>query len=425
MRVVHINTMTRGGAARAMLRLHEGLLAAGVDSYALTQDGLGGPRDVPQGALRGKIAKRLAPLLDSLPLRLYSQRSSGEFNLQWVPDSIKRVIDVLRPDIVHLHWIGRGFMRIESLRRISRPIIWTMHDSWTFTGGCHVPYNCVRYREGCGCCPQLGSSLPYDLSWWVWRRKMKAWRDLDMTMVSPSPWLAECAASSPLLSRKDLRTIPNGLDLESFQPFDRLQTRRALGLPLGKTLILFGGVSPLTDRNKGFHLLKPAIEHASKKIDLSNIEMVVLGSSAPSNHVELGVPIRFMGVIHDVVCLRHIYAAADVLVLPSLFESFGQMASESLACGTPVVAFNATGLKDIVDHGQNGYLATPYDPADLGAGIAEVLARPDKDGLRQAARAKTVREYGLAMMVNRYNVLYGAVAAETRNFNKKAHRQEK
>jgi glycosyltransferase involved in cell wall biosynthesis len=407
MRVLHINTTSSGGAFRAMSRLHEGLLAAGVDSWHLTQDGLDGGADVLVGlGQRGPVAKRLLPKIDALPLRLYPKRAAGEFNLQWVPGGRGRLLDALKPDIVHLHWIGRGFVRIEDIRRIGRPAVWTMHDSWPFTGGCHVPYDCVRYRGGCGRCPKLGGSLPFDLSWWVWRRKAKAWRNLRLNLVSPSRWLAECAETSPLTKKFDIRIIPHGLDLDTLSPFNRQYARQALSLPSDKQLILFGAVSPLNDRNKGFHFLKPSLAEVIRNLDQHLIELIVLGSSAPAKPTEMGVPVRYMGVLNDKVSLRLLYAAADVTVLPSLTESFGQMASESLACGTPAVAFNATGFKDIIDHEMNGYLATPYEAEDLGRGIAFILTHCEKDRLRWNARDKAEKEFGVETMVERYLALY-------------------
>lgn len=411
MRIVHINTMMLGGAAKAMTRLHEGLLAAGSDSVILTQDGIGGSSAAFRAGLRGKIANQLLHRMDIMPLRLFPRRQASEFNLQWVPGRVLRKLDMLKPDIVHLHWICRSFLRVEDLRRIDCPIVWTMHDSWPFTGGCNVPFECVRYREGCGRCPQLGSSILHDLSWWLWRRKSKAWRNVAMTAVSPSRWLGTCAASSPLLAGKALRVIPNGLDLEAFQPFDKRQARRALRLPQDKTLLLFGGVMATANRNKGFQFIKPALEETSRHIEPSNLELVVVGEAASRDSTDIGIPVRFIGALQDNVSMGLLYSAVDATVLPSLQESFGLMAAESLACGIPVVAFNATGFRDIVEHGVNGYLAAPYDAAALGAGIADVLTHSDKAAMSQAARDKATREYGQDRMAERYAAIYKELSA--------------
>lgn len=162
----------------------------------------------------------------------------------------------------------------------------------------------------------------------------------------------------------------------------------------------------MTDKRKGFQYLKPSLAEVIRIFDPTSLELIVLGSSAPRNPTEMGISVRYMGVLNDKVSLRLLYAAADVTVLPSLSESFGQMASESLACGIPVVAFNATGFKDIIDHEINGYLATPYEAEDLGRGIAYILTHREKDRLKWNARDKAEKEFGVETMVERYLALY-------------------
>lgn len=409
MRIVHVNATSSGGAARAMLRLHRGLLSAGVDSICLTNEGVIGLPVALELPLRGPISRRLLPRLDKLPLRLYPHRQPGEFNLQWVPGGILGALEALSPDVVHLHWICQSFVRIENLRRIHQPLLWTLHDAWAMTGGCHVLNGCDGFTTGCGCCPQLGSATPLDLSRWVWRRKERAWRDVPMTLAVPSRWLAGLVSQSPLLRSNPLRVTPNGLDTERFQPMSRDTAREILGLPPQKTLVLFGAVSALSDRNKGFHHLAPALAEAARLLPGRSMELVVFGAEAPETHMDMGTPVCYMGIMHDDISLRLLYAAADVTVVPSGMEAFGQVGSESLACGTPVVAFQNTGLSDIIDHGSNGFLAAHGDALSLGEGIAHILAHPDPQALRKAARAKAESCFSLRGMAASYTGLYQEV----------------
>lgn len=402
MRVLHINAVSGGGAFRAMERLHRGLLAAGEDSICLVQSVDAGQNMI---AGRGKFSKRLWPRLDELPSRFYPRRSNDEFNLQWVPGGILKKIDELKPDVVHLHWAHRSFVRIEDLKQIDCQIVWTMHDCWAFTGGCHYPDECGRYRDGCGKCPKLGSSNDWDLSRWVWQRKKRAWSDVNMTLVSPSRWLAECARSSALTIGKSVKVVPNGLDLQSFKPLNQGVAREVLGIDTMAKVVLFGALS-VVDRRKGFQFVEPAMAEVARCLAPSIPELLVIGADAPEKPLNLGLPIRYLGRLYDDISLSLAYSAADVTVVPSIQESFGQMASESMACGTPVVAFDATGLRDIVNHELNGYLASPYESEDLGRGIAYILNHRNKDFLRFNARDKAEKEFELITIADRYLNLY-------------------
>ncbi|MFM6277712.1 MAG: glycosyltransferase, partial [Dolichospermum sp.] len=126
------------------------------------------------------------------------QRDRSTYSVQWLPDNLAAQVAQLNPDIINLHWINAGYMQIETLAKFKKPIIWTLHDMWAFTGGCHYNKDCTNYTESCGACPQLYSNKEKDLSNWVWRRKAKAWKDLNLTIVTPSHWLADYARKSSL-----------------------------------------------------------------------------------------------------------------------------------------------------------------------------------------------------------------------------------
>jgi glycosyltransferase involved in cell wall biosynthesis len=292
-------------------------------------------------------------------------------------------------------------MQIETISKLKRPLVWTLHDMWAFTGGCHYTGDCERYLKSCGGCPQLGSSKNWDLSSWIWQRKAKAWRNLNLTIVTPSTWLANCAKSSSLFKDLQIEVIPNGLDTQTYRPINKRVARELLNLPQDKQLILFGAVRSTSDTRKGFHLLKPALEDLSKSGWKDRLEVAIFG--AAENQPDFGLKVHYLGHINDDLPLAIIYSAADVMLVPSIQEAFGQTASESLACGTPVVAFNATGLKDIVDHQINGYLAQPFKVEDLAQGIAWVLENPDRhEKLSYHARQKAEQEFTQEIQARRY-----------------------
>ncbi len=415
MKVLHLSTFdTIGGAARAAYRVHEGLRAVGADSWMLVKKKASDDSQVvgPKTVL-GKWTGRVRAEIDELALRPYPNVNRSTFDAQAVPDGLLPQINRINPDIVNLHWILNSFLRVETLARVKRPLVWTLMDMWSFTGGCHYTQECEKYTQTCGSCPQLGSTHELDLSRQVWQRKAQAWPDLDLTLVAPTHWLADCARASALFKHRRIEVIPFGLDTNSFRPVDQQDARAALKLPPHKQLILFGAISATIDQRKGFHLLQPALQQLAQSSLGQQAEVVVFGSSAPDEPVDLGFKAHYLGHL-DNAGLTLAYSAADVFVAPSLQEAFGQTASEAMACSTPVIAFKGTGLADIVDHQHNGYLATPFEVDDLAKGIAWVLADPERHhGLQLAARQKAEQEYALDLQAQRYLSLYEDLLAQS------------
>lgn len=404
MKVLHHSTSdVEGGAARAAYRLHKGLKNIDVDTQILVRakDSL----DEKIVAKQDFITK-LGPIANGLPLRLYKNRQRALFSSQWFYDSIVDSVQQINPEIINLHWICNGFLKIENIAKLKKPLVWTLHDMWAFTGGCHYTKSCDHFIRSCGNCPQLKSERKRDLSYWTFKRKTKAWQKLRLTIVSPSQWLAECSRKSTILKTYEAKVIPHGLDLNRYKPVTSSFARQTLGLPAAKKLVLFGSSPGTTaDERKGLQFLIPAIKKLSANSEA--IELVIFGSREIKKVREWGFNVHYLGQYRDDLSLSLVYSAVDVMVVPSLQEAFGQTASESLACGTPVVAFNATGLKDIVDHKVNGYLAQPFEVEDLARGIAWVLEDEDRHKkLQIEARQKAEREFSLELQAKRYLSLY-------------------
>jgi len=408
LKVLHINTYdTVGGSARSACRINKGLCDIGVDSKMLVQTKDGDDRSIigPQSKI-DKFFSMTRRYVDQMPLSFYRHREKLTQNLQWLPYGQQNKIRKIDADICHLHWICAGFVRIEELARIRKPIVWTLHDMWALTGGCHIPGECERYTESCGKCPQLGSLCNFDLSRWVWFRKNRAWKDLNLTVVAPSSWMAECARKSSIFHKKRVEVINNGLDVDKFKPLSKHLARETFSLNQDKKIILFGAINADIDRNKGLSYIVQALRHAERRM-LNNAELVIFGISSSEETLNLGLPVRYIGRLYDDVSLSMLYSAADVMVVSSIQEAFGQTASEAMACGCPVVAFKTSGLVDIVDHGQNGYLAKPFDPIDLAKGICWAMEDSQKrERLGRKAREKAVSKFEIRGIAAQYFGLY-------------------
>jgi glycosyltransferase involved in cell wall biosynthesis len=198
-----------------------------------------------------------------------------------------------------------------------------------------------------------------------------------------------------------VEVIPNGLDTGVFRPRGRDASRNLLGLPRDRKIILFGAVRGISDPNKGLHLLKPALQEVGSRFP--DAMALVFSAFDRVGMTEMGMPSVFLGEIRDDERLAAVYSAADVFVAPSLQETFCQTAAEAMACGTPVVAFGATGLPDVVEHRRTGYLAQPYDTEDLARGIAWVLEDADRQAdLSRRSRLKVEADFALPETARRY-----------------------
>lgn len=418
MKIVLLNQSDYGGGAFiAGYRFHKAFLQAGVNSTMLVADKKTDDFTVlAEDTKLGKVKTKVASNLDSLPLKLYPQRQNTMFSSQWFPNSVEERVQQINPELVHLHWINSGYLRIETLGKFNKPLVWTFHDMWPFTGGCHVSKDCLGYTKDCGSCPQLHSNKQKDLSRWIWQRKFKVWKNLNLSIVTPSHWLADCVRSSSLFQNFRIRVIHHGLDLKKYQSIEKNLARKILNLPTNKQLVMFGASGlNLHDPNKGFRFLSSALQSLDRFEWKDKIELVIFGSSRPRNPIELGFKTHYIGRFHDDISLAIAYSAADVIVVPSQQESFGLVACESLACSTPVVAFNTTGLKDIIDHQYNGYLATPFEYEDLAYGITWVLSNEYQQKLSGNAREKAEREFNIDKQTNLYLSLFAEILGQNKN----------
>ena len=394
-----------GGAARAAYRLHRGLLTAGVDSTMLVQNKASGDRTII-GA-KSKVKRGIAavrPALSQVPFSLHRDRdrSVGIYSPQWLPNNIIDKIEQIDPDIINLHWVCGGYIPIEALAKLKQPLVWTLHDMWAFTGGCHYSGDCNRFTLSCGACPQLGSSRSWDMSRWVWQRKVKSWQDLNLTVVTPSRWLADMARSSSLFKDNPIEVIGNGIDPQIYQPHDKKLARKILQLPTDKKIILFGALDSTQNKRKGFSLLLSALHHLRQIQSSEEIELVIFGADAPPNPINFGFKAHYVGKFSDDITLSLLYASADVFVAPSIQDNLPNTVLEAMFCGTPCAAFEIGGIPDMVDHQENGYLARPFLPEDLARGIHWILQDNIRCQLAIKSREKAVDGFNLLGQTQKY-----------------------
>ncbi len=409
MKILHISTSDhKEGSARAAYRLHQGLQEINVDSQMLVQTKVSEDSTVvaPQNIVDNAIAK-MGGILDTIPPKFYRRDTQISFSTQWLPDTINSRVTQLNPDLINLHWIHNSQLRIETLPKLGRSIIWTLHDMWPFTGGCYYDQDCGRYVDSCGACPQLKSNKNCDLSRWIWQRKSQAWKNVPLTIVTPSKWLAKCASSSSLFRNLRVEVIPNGLDLQRYKPVNRQIVREILNLPQNKQLVMFGAIKATSNRRKGYHFLRAALRSLCQLGWQDKIELIVVGSSQPDNQESWEFKTHYLGKLSDDISLAQVYAAADVLVAPSLQDNLPNTVVEAIACGTPCAAFKIGGIPEIIEHQQNGYLVQPFEVEDLAKGIAWILESKERHHkLCVQAREKAEQEFSQELQARCYASLY-------------------
>jgi glycosyltransferase involved in cell wall biosynthesis len=362
----------------------------------------------------GKLAAHIImPIESALIKRVYRRAHISNFMPARLPDGLRKRIDAIGPDLLHVHWVGQSFLRPETLKGIGCPIVWTLHDMWALTGGCYYDGGCGGYKARCGKCPELGSIDDHDLSRRVWNRKQAAWRDLNLTLVSPSRWLADCATASSLHATRRIEVIPNCVSEITFRPWPKSTARQMLGLPKEAKLVLFGAAGVNSPR-KGFIFLSQALQKLAK--DHPDLELVVFGGHLESaSLLPRDIRLHSLGQLRDELTTALAYAAADIFVAPSLEDNLPNTVVESAMCGTPVVAFRVGGIPDIIAHEQHGLLVEPGNSSALAYSIRRLL---NDDGLRHAlgqqARIKAEIEYGTKTQTKRYMALYRSLLSTPR-----------
>lgn len=420
MKVLLVNTSDHaGGASIAACRLLKALRREGVDAQLLCGN------KCLSTAKEGLIythrgwRSQLRFLLERLEIFIkngFTRRGLFSIDTARTGGDITHLKAFKEADVIHLHWINQAMLSLADVERImkaGKPVVWTMHDMWNFTGICHQSGACQRWMESCGKCPQLSRPFAHDLSYSTFRRKKKFYSRYKLTFVGCSQWLAGLAKQSPLLQKQRIVSIPNPIDTSYYAPLEtsgetsKNELRRQLGLPLNKQLILFTAFK-VTDPNKGIDYLIESLtilcqEHPELQKKLG---IVLAGKGAEKLHNSFTIEAFPMGYIEDEDRMRQLYQATDLLAMPTLMDNLPNTIAEAMACGVPCVAFNVGGVPQMVDTGINGYLAAYQDSLDFAHGIASVFLSPNYEALRRNARAKAVTAYAEQSIAQQYIKLY-------------------
>lgn len=413
--VLHVNESLKNNSVPNRIKIGENGLECGVLSKILTVHSEVDSDNIFEikGGFIYKIFRKISNVINQIESRISYHKEPGiPFSYYNIGINISKEQIVREADVIVLHWICGFFISTRGLKKIAglnKPIIWVCHDNWPFTGGCHVRMGCDKFKQECGQCPQLQSNRRKDWSYRLLKAKKKAIAKANITVISPSMWMDHNVAVSRLLSGFEHYIIPNPIDTDKFTPIDKKEIRQKYHFDSNGIIILFGAVGATATPYKGYSYLLQALELLEKNLkDDIVINAAVFGASDGDKREGKRISVRYLGYLSEDQ-MAEAYNLADVYVVPSLEDSFNNTVAESLSCTTPVVAFATGGIKDIIDHKENGYLAKYKDAADLARGIEWVLKKNENNILGKNGRKKVESNYNISVVAKKYVDIYGKV----------------
>ena len=388
-----------GGAAKASFRLFKELKKKkGVDILMYVQKRESDDKQVVLSyGFWNYIKSRLTPFVEVLPRILFPSKKKVWQSFALYSSFDIRVVSDFKPDLIHINWTGNGFMKpedIESLKDFK--VVWTFYDMWPLLGSEHFE--------------SMNHSI---VEKYLVKRKKAIWENCNFSIVTLSRWLTKLVGKSYAFKGKQVNTINPGLDTKIFNPTIKIKARNFFKLPIDKKIILFGAYKADRDERKGKKYLIEALKKVRTKLlkQKRDLCLITFGYEGKGFFVEEGIEVVNFGIIKDEKLLAMLYSAADLTVVPSIQESFGQVAAESFSCGTPVVAFNTSGLRDIVDHKVTGYLAKCFSSIDLALGIMYIfnLKNYQIKKMQMKCRKMALKKFSLKKYVDSYYNLFNKV----------------
>lgn len=412
MKIVLVNTYEHsGGAAIACNRLLNALEKQNVDVKMLVMHKTSSDNSVLliNKGIFAKLKNKMNFLWERFVIFLangFSKENIFRVSIANSGSSACKIKEIKDADIIHLHWINQGMISLRGLRKIAKlkkPIVWTMHDQWAYTGICHYANDCNKYETECNCCPKLKYPSRKDLSFKAYRKKQEIFKKSNIALVGCSNWITDCAKNSNVGNLAKSLNIPNPIDIDFYKRIDKETALKHFGLPSDKKIILFGAFN-FADTNKGAKFLIDCVNYLSVEKDKYNF--VVFGGRTEDLEKNLLPKIYNVNFISDKKEMVLLYSAVDVFLIPSIAENLPNVIMESMSCSTPCVGFNVGGIPEMIDHKKNGYIAEYKNAEDLANGVRWVLENDDYKELSENARLKVETMYNEDIIAKRYIELY-------------------
>ena len=412
MKILHITFSKSGGAGIGVKRLQESLKQRKIKNETFFFDEFLNSKF----QISNKIIWYLHIFLKKILIRFFSflkKKNSISLNI-FSNFNLSKLIKNKNPDIVHLHWIGNEMISMKQISQINKPLVWTMHDMWPVLGCEHYTSN-NRFIHGFSSYNRPDYERGLDLDKITWDRKFKYLKKKKINIICPSNWIKSKVKKSFIFRSKDKFLCPYMIDQSQWKILPKKKLFISKEGPKKKTIIFFSATSSVNYR-KGFSYLVEVINRYLKK---ENYLLLVAGTK-PKLFDDLLIEKKFLGNVNSQKLLNKIYCSSDILVVPSILETFGQVFTEAGICGRPSVAFDGTGASDIIEHKITGYLAKYKSSKDLANGIlwCEKKIKTQKN-FSTLIRKKIIKKFSYEKNISKMIKIYGKILENYQHLNDK------
>ena len=361
-KILHLNFSDSGGAAVAVKRINDSLRFHNINSSILVAEKKSNNKTIIfKQTLFDKFIWEQKKKISRNLKYIFRTDNKNTHSIALFGSNLLSQIELFKPDILNIHWIGNELISLNQINKIKIPIIWTLHDMWLYCGAEHYSYN-TRYIDG-----YLNNNRPkeekkFDLNRWVWERKKK-YLSKKFSVIATSEWQLKNSRASSLLKNKDIHKIPLPIDTNFWKPIEKNKAREILGWDKNKTYFLFGFSDFGKKYIKGLDLALNIFNDFNKKYPKKKSHLNIFGQISKNEFNQKNLTL--IGMINDLHHLKLLYSASDLLLATSRLESFGQIALEALACGLPIVVLKNTGTLDLILDENMGFIFNENIHEDL------------------------------------------------------------
>lgn len=394
------NSDLNGGAAVASYRLHKALLNSSINSKMLVNEKKSIDTTVINkfsslDNIKTIIKNRLIFQLR----KIMKIKHQGTISLNYFPSNILKKTREIDHDIIHLHWINNEMISIGQISKFNKPLIWTFHDMWPMCGIEHYSET-SEYKDG------YKKKNFFDLYYSTWKKKK--FFDKKIRIVCVSDWLSKKVKESYLFNKFEIQTIPPCINIKTWKNIEKTTSRNLLGFNLNEKIIIFSSANGTSEKRKGFDILLKVLNNDYFKKE--NYRLVIIGkiSNQDINKIPINHSNYLLNPTDNELIFRLLYSAADLLVIPSRLETFGQTIIEAASCNTPSIGFKDTGVEEAIKHKETGYLANKNDAEDFFNGIKwcfkEIKDKNNQLGMK--ARKNIEQNFSYECISQKYLKLY-------------------
>lgn len=398
-KVSHISTSSSdGGSAISAIRIHNQLRLKKINSKLFVGDSENKKKKIflfTRFRILRFLDKFFNYFLNKLGLQYF-----------FLPSNIFINKEIFKSSIIQLYNIHGGYFQLSSLKKLNKdiPIIWRLSDYWSMTGHCAYPGECNKWKSICEKCPSLNDypEIGFDNTTVIWKKKQHLIKDLNIKIIVPSNKMFEDVKKSPILKKKEVFIIPNGIDTKKFKPNNKIIAKKKLKVS-NKFSVLFIAQVAFGNFRKGTHIVKEILDTFKES---ENIQFFIAGINSDKWHNYSFKNLNCFNYNKKIAWKNLLYNASDVVIVPSINENFPNVILESMSCGTPVISFNTGGIENIINE-KNGILIEKFNTKKFTKSIA-LLANNKKlqNKFKRNCRQTVLKKYSVQNEVKEYIQIY-------------------